>query len=224
MTLIQFESKSIKPRVLVLLLIAALIPVSGQVSTGPQRSPSKLIEEFWNIETSGGRLTSEGLYSTSRFFIRSGLSAGWKVVNVTRNGSSDFIEETARTPTWTEVSVTTDGLGQIDSLLRFTPSPTRGPQGVMILKGPVLTFDLVLSGKQWKVNRDGGRELESVVPLQWLITCGGDTAWINLDTAIVYVKDIAAKTKDPIIRRNAGKTLQRLTHLNSHKAVDGPGF
>jgi|ERR1700680_477791 hypothetical protein len=37
-------------------------------------------------------------------------------------------------------------------------------------------------------------------------------AWINLDTAIVYVKDIQAKTKDPVIRRNADKTLQRLTH------------
>jgi hypothetical protein len=212
MTTIQFAYKSTMPRLLILLLTSAMIPAFGQVSTSAPKAPSKVIEEFWNIETSGGRLTPEGLYRTSRFFIRSGLSPGWKVLNVTRNGSSDFIEETARTPTWTEVSVTTDGLGQIDSLLRFIPSPTRGPRGVMILKGPVLTFDLVLSEKQWRVNQDGGRELESNVPPQWLITCGGETFWINLDTAILYVKDIAAKTQDPVIRRNADKTLQRLTH------------
>jgi hypothetical protein len=83
----------------------------------------------------------------------------------------------------------------------------------MLLKGPVLTFNLVLAEKQWKLNQDGGREQESVVPLQWLITCGGDTAWINLDAAIAYVKGIRAKTKDPAVRSNADKTLQRLMHL-----------
>jgi hypothetical protein len=211
MTAIRFETPSTIPRVVILLLMNAMIPAFGQVSTSPQRSPSKVIEEYWNVETRGGRLTPEGLYRTNRFFIRADFPPEWKIINVIRNGRNDFIEETARTSTWAEVSVSTDRLGQIDSLLRFTPSPKRGPGGVVLLKGPFLTFDLVLTEKQWKVNQDGGRELEANVPPQWLITSGGDTAWINRDTAIVYVKDIEAKTKDPVIRKNADKTLQQLT-------------
>jgi hypothetical protein len=71
----------------------------------------------------------------------------------------------------------------------------RGPGGALV-KGPFVTFDLVLTAKQWKVNRDGGIEPESDVPPQWLITCGGDTAWINLEAAIVCVKDMEAKTTE----------------------------
>lgn len=200
------------PRVLALLLISAIVPCLGQQPASPQKEPSKVIAEFWDIETTGERLTPEGWNETSRLFIRSALFPGNKTINVIRNGREDAIEETARTGKWAEISVSTDRLGQIDSLLRYTSSPTREPAGVTPLKGPVLTFDLVLTDRQWKLKQDGARGNESVLPPQWLITCGGDTAWVNLDTAIVYVKDIKAKTKDPIIRRNADKTLQRLTH------------
>ena len=211
--MIRLEATSTMPRILTLLLITAINPCLGQAPTSPQKAPSRVIEDFWNIETSGGRLTSEGWYGTSGFFIRSDLSPRRRIINVIRNGRIDAIEETARTATWAEVSITTDRVGQIDSLLRFTPSPTRGPGGVMLLKGPVLTFNLVLTEKQWKINKDGRRETESVVPLQWLITCGGDTAWINVETAITYVKDQEAKIKDPDVRTNAEKTLKYLTHL-----------
>ncbi|MGA7694550.1 MAG: hypothetical protein WCA76_05945 [Candidatus Sulfotelmatobacter sp.] len=199
------------PRIFIVLLIS--IPCLAQQATSPPAVPSKVIEEFWRIETGGGRLTPEGWYETSRFFIRSGLLPERKVINVIRNGRNDAIEETARTPTWAEVSVSTDALGHVDSLLRFTRSPVRGAGGVLILKGPILTFDLVLTEKQWKLGKDGGMDLGSHVGPQWLITCGGDTAWINLDAAIAYVKDMRANSKDPAVKRNADKTLQQLIHL-----------
>ena len=78
---------------------------------------------------------------------------------------------------------------------------------------PVLTFDLVVTDKQWKLRQDGAREKESALQPQWLITCGGETTWISLKTAIAYVRQTRAKTNDPIIRRNASKTLQQLTQM-----------
>lgn len=211
MTRIRFEGVPSVPRIFIFFLIS--IPCLAQQATSPPAGPSKVIEEFWRIETGGGRLTPEGWYETSRFFIRSGLLPERKGINVIRNGRNDAIEETARTPTWAEVSVSTDALGHVDSLLRFTRSPVRGPGGVLILKGPILTFDLVFTEKQWKLGKDGGMDLGSHVAPQWLITCGGDTAWIDLDTAIAYVKESRAKTANPVIRSNADTTLKQLTDL-----------
>ena len=212
-TVIRHHATTMLPRFLTLLLMGAIFQCFGQAPTSPQKAPSKVIEEFWNVETGGGRLTPDGWYGASRFFIRSGLFPGRKVINVIRNGHANTIEETARTATWAEVSVTTDRLGEIDPSMRFSPSMTRGPGGVTLLKGPVLTFDLVLTEKQWKLNKDGSREKESVVPLQWLITCDGDNTWVNLDTAIAYVRGVQSKTKDPVLRRNTGITLRRLMQL-----------
>jgi hypothetical protein len=213
MRAIRFEPQQTKLLILMLLLTATVSTAVAQKPAPLQTSPVKLVEEFWKVETTGGRLTPEGWYKASAFFIRSSAHPGNKIVNVVRNGVADRAEETARTATWAEVSINTDILGQIDSSLRFKSSPKDGPAGVLLIKGPVVAFDLVLTDKQWKLNQDGARAKESDLTPQWLITCVSEATWINLDAAIAYVNELRAKTTDPAIRKNAGETLQQLRHL-----------
>jgi hypothetical protein len=198
--------------IVILPLIAALIAAGAQTPIPQQSSPVKVVKEFWKVETTGGRMTPEGWSKGSAFFIRSGLPPGNETINVVRNGGADKIEETARTATWAEVSISTDILGQIDSSLQFRSSPKQGTAGVMLIKGPVLEFDLVLTDRQWKLKQDGARGNESILPPQWLITCGGEDAWLDLDAAIAYVQE-RAKTTDPVLQRNAAKTLRQLRRL-----------
>jgi hypothetical protein len=212
MRTIGLGSPRMKILLCTLLLTGAIVSVRAQTARS-QGSPVQEAGEFWKVETSGGRLTSEGWYEASTFFVRSSLPPENKIVNVIRNGLGDHIEETARTATWAEVSITTDMLGQIDSSLRFKPSLKHGTAGVLLIRGPALTFDLVLTDRQWKLNGDGARAKESVLSPQWLITCGGETTWINLDVAIAYVNKVQAETSSPAIRKNAGQALQQLKHL-----------
>jgi hypothetical protein len=213
MRAIRFEPPQTQLLILILVLTATVTSTAAQTLTPQQSAPVKIVEEFWKVETTGGRLTPEGWYKASAFFIRSGPHPGNKTVTVIRNGLADKAEETARTATWAEVSVSTDILGQIDSSLRFKPSPKDGIAGVHLIKGPVVAFDLVLSDKQWKFNQDGARGKESDLTPQWLITCGSEATWINLDPAIAYVKEMGTKTTDPSIRKNAGETVQQLRRL-----------
>lgn len=187
-----------------------------QAPNAAEKSPKEVVEEFWRMETEGGRLTTEGWYKASRFFIRLGPGSAppKKVLHVIRSGRDDTLEETARTENWAEVSVSTNQLGEIDPGLRFRASPQHGPYGLEILKGPIVTFDLVLTDKHWEVNRDGGRSKELTTPPQWLIDCAERELWVNLDAATHYVKDMRDKTRDPGVKKNADEVLAKLMNLH----------
>src|SRR5438270_13832882 len=53
----------------VCLTIAAL-SVSGGQGTPNEKSPKEVVEEFWKLETEGGRLTPEGWLNADIFFVR----------------------------------------------------------------------------------------------------------------------------------------------------------
>lgn len=196
----------------VILVLALLF---GRASAGQELPATKVVEDFWEMETQGGRLTTDGWNAASRFFIRmhvEGPSPG-RTIHVIRNGRDDRVSETVRTETWTEVLVNTNQVGEIDSKLHFTPSPKSGPYGVKLLRGPDLTFHLVLTDKQWLVGPDGVRQNGAAKPAQWLIDCDRDDLWINQNVAIRYVTELRDRSADATIRRNADDTLAKLRNM-----------
>ena len=195
-------------------LFSFLVVSSHLHAQVPPKSPKEVVKEFWKVETDGSRLTPEGWYRASRFFIRPAQFPLNRVVHVIANGSTDKIEETARLANWAEVSVTSNELGQVDSALRFTPSPQRGPHGVLFLRGPVITFALVLTDKHWELGNDGGRTGELTDSTQWLIDCSDNTQWISVDEAMRYVAELRSKTSDPAAKKNAEQTLVKLKALH----------
>ncbi len=210
---IRFTHNGIKIEsfgILMLFCIAAATNSLTQESSAAPDSPKKIVETFWRMESAGGRLTPEGWNKSSVFFVRSGTSRTPNVIHVIRNSQNDSIEETARTANWAEVSVTTDEVGQIDSKLRLRETSKRGSQGVLFLRGPVITFSLVLIEKHWPLNPDGSRATEVVGSPAWLITCSDSTSWIDVGTAARYVRDLRSKATDPVVKKNAEKTLDLL--------------
>jgi hypothetical protein len=137
-----------------------------------------------------------------------------KVIHVTENAKSAKIEESARTENWAEVSLSPVFLGNIDSDLRFKPTPKHGPNGVVILRWTTVTFALVLANRQWKLNSDGGRENEATGPLQWLIDCDQRDVWISKEVAIRYVKEMRDQAIDSAIKKNAGETIAALEKIH----------
>ncbi len=200
---------------LMALLSLPLNAIFAQAAALKPKSPKDVVEEFWRMQTSGGTLTTAGWYKASDFFIRPGPDPFNHIVHVISNGRADNIEETARTENWAEVSVSTNELGQLDSALRFTRSPQRGPHGVLFLRGPVIRFDLVLSDKRWEVEPDGAMGKEVTVPPKWLIDCTEKTSWIDVDTVIRYVTEMREKTKNSAIKKNANITITILEKLKN---------
>ena len=82
-----------------------------------------------------------------------------------------------------------------------------------LLAGPLIKFDLVLTGKHWELNQDGGVGKEVTGPPEWRIDCSERALWVDVDAAIHYVTQLRDKTIDPAIKKNADQTLAKLLKL-----------
>jgi hypothetical protein len=71
----------------ILVSVVASSSVSQQ-SVTTNKSPKALVEEFWKMETRGGRLTTEGWRSADRYFVRPIEPPNERVIGVVDNGFS----------------------------------------------------------------------------------------------------------------------------------------
>jgi hypothetical protein len=183
---------------------------SGQSSAIRHGSPKEVVEDFWGIETNGGRLTPEGWHKTTNFFIRA-RPADLSVIHVIPRADNGRIDETARTQNHAEVYVGTLELGELDSALRYKSAPERAANGAVI-GATMIKYDLVLADRYWELKRDGSTGAELTGPAEWRIAsiAGGNGPWITVDTAIRYVEEKRDKTSDPAIKKNADATLAAL--------------
>jgi hypothetical protein len=80
------------------------------------------------------------------------------------------------------------------------------------ISGPI-RFDLVLSAKHWVLERN--RVLGKAVtgPREWRIDCTANESFVTVATAIRYVANMGDKTTDPVVKKNANKTLVILKKL-----------
>ncbi len=173
------------------------------------------------IETTGGRLTFQGWNKASTFFIRPNFYPGTGHVHVILNDQPDYAEESARTQSWAEVDAGMNEVGQMDAALRFEPVP-EPPHGIEVMEGPSIRFDLVLTDKHWQLQPDGSMSLALMGPPEWKIVNESPELCITIDAAVRYVTEMRAKTKDPLIRKNADNTLAALKRLQHPTTKDRP--
>lgn len=196
-------------------LILAGISLWARPAENSVKTPKDLVKEFWQIETQGGRLTSDGWIKASHFFIRPLPPPALYAIHVIPNGSVGTIDESARTNNWAELWVGTIELGTLDSALHFKRSPERVPNGPLI--GPTLIkFDLVLTDKHWELKPDGILGPEISGPPEWkIVSESGNGLWVSVDAAVRYVDAEREKATDPVIRKNAKGSLAELKELQS---------
>lgn len=205
----------------VVVLAFAVTPSRAQTTTVGQRSPVDVVRDFMKIETSGGRLTFQGWCKASAFFIRPNFYPGTGRIHVILNDQANYAEETARAQNWAEVYAGMNEVGEIDEELRFEPSPPP-PHGIKVKEGPSIRFDLVLTDKHWQLGPDGAMSRPITGPPEWKIVNESPELCITINAAVRYVAEIAAKTNDPAIRKNAGNALAALKRMQLPIVKDPP--
>ena len=207
----------------VTILALAVTLSCAQTVKARQKSPVDVVRDFMKIETSGGRLTFQGWCKASTFFIRPNFYPGSRHihVHVILNDQANYAEETARAQNWAEVYAGMNEVGEIDGELRFEPSPPP-PHGTKVKEGPSIRFDLVLTDKHWQLGPDGAMSRPITGPPEWKIVNESPELCITVNAAVRYVAEIAAKTNDPAIRKNAGNALAALKGMQRPIVKDPP--
>jgi len=159
------------------------------------------VQDYWQYETEGGRLTDEGWRAADVFFAhpipppreRSIYIIGYYGVG---GGSLPVIRDmqkpSANQRAVSQVKVATNNaIGKLDSALRFFPSTAIGFD---------VTYNLVLTNKH----------------PAWKFTDEGSAVFIGLPTAILYVTIMRDRATDPALRKNADATLAVLKRIEPY--------
>ncbi len=190
----------------ILFLMGAGSGACAQSGTRETKSPKEVVEEFWKMETEGGRLTPDGWYKAGVFFVRPGPPPQKKLITVASGKYKCSVDERWIKGNQAEISNECFELGQIDDALRYTPPDSR------YYKTAVL-HHLVLTEKHWEIGPDGTKEREMNGPRVWRIENPEPILWITLDAAVRYVKEAREKSTDPVLKKNAEQTLTKLRTL-----------
>lgn len=120
-----------------------------------------------------------------------------------------------------EVDISTNSLGNLDASLRLSSYPPERllPGGASACIGDdVFGFNLVLSDKRWDISEDNVVE-ESDVPFSWRVEDTSFEPLISLGTAIRYVRQVRDESSDPMVKKNAAKTLRILNYYQQHRPL-----
>jgi len=186
-----------------MIFVVASFAAVAKGSDDQQRSPRKVVEDFWNMEIDGGRLTPQGWNRAEQFFVRPTPMPMKKVISVVYKGSviSDPIVHGTRA----EVTVDIQPQGRINSELLFIPSESY-KSGLLVR--------LTLTDKHREQDSHSRLGKETIGAPEWRIEGAGNMLWISVDTAIRYVTEMRAKTSNPLIKKNADRTLAKLKSLH----------
>jgi hypothetical protein len=102
----------------------------------------------------------------------------------------------------------TDYLGTIDSSLRFKP-----PQNGIPVTMTVYVFHLVYANKHTDIGANGKIIKEVTGTSEWKIEEPPIARWTTVERAVEYVSLMGDKSNDPLIKKNADKTVANLKHL-----------
>jgi len=183
------------------------VPALPAVTGTAEESPSKVASRFVDLESG---LLPDQWSALGEFFV-SVPKPRWNKVHIVDLVSSDAepkgIETNGGT---TGFDVPTNLLGELDSSLRLSNYPSfrmlPGNNNSACYGDDYLGITLLLSEKHWQIAQDATvKELDG--PLAWRIEDTFFEPFITLDTAIRYVTQTRDKTADPVIKKNAAKTL-----------------
>ena len=179
-----------------LLLISALALAyvcPGQRHQGVQTArPAEVFSRFCELDSQGGQLTPDGWQKIAALFANPGTPRYQRVIVSDGGGPLRPTLETGKIAVGREYIE----YGQIDlPQLRF--SALNGlPAGVKVRSGAyVASVSGAVGAEQWRI--------EGPVP----------DPVVSVGAAILYVAKLGADAKDPVIKRNAERTLAALKHF-----------
>jgi hypothetical protein len=168
------------------------------------------MEEYWKLETSGGRLTTEGWNQAAKFFLRPSPIPKDRVVIIV--GKNYSIWEPIIVGDTAEVIIGFDDVCkcQLDSKLNITPSKSQNA-----IKTSV-RYKLVLTSAYWELDPHGTATPKEVhgTP-EWRIDAYSlqSPVWLTIDSAIRYLAEVSEHTNDSMLQKNATESLVKLKHF-----------
>jgi hypothetical protein len=187
----------------------------AQCLSGPPPSPSSAVQRLWMKATWGDLLTPEGLGDTSKtFFSDPKTESLGKTILVVSNEwgppGEEIKGEKAR------VLVGYESVGQIDSQLHFTPtkstSAIKTGASYQLILVPTFAVMYAHDGKTIVEKKPTGCHIWQIENMHGPALEG--KPWTTVNTAIRYVLEMRAKTKDPAIQKNADATIAKLLKTN----------
>lgn len=198
---------------LVIVLMAALtflaIAAPAQTRAIRGKSPKEIVEQFWTMESTGGRLKLEGWYKAAAFFALQPSPPPMETEITVVAGDFRAGDPTINGDRAT-IAVGCPGcreLGHLNSVLHLQPSPLRPTRNSRAVPSSSYEYALVLSDKRWEIDPRTGVAREINGPQQWRLSTFQPTLILDVGTAIRYVSEMQAKSHDPAIRSNADATL-----------------
>ncbi len=102
-----------------------------------------------------------------------------------------------------------DDIGSVDSVFRYHPPPKENLQ----VEGIIRIFRLVLTGKHWEFASDGKSEKEINEPVAWRMEGALNARLASREAAIRFLTEKRDEIADPVVRKNADRTLVILNGL-----------
>lgn len=192
--------------IFVTILTVGAASILAQSPKDGVKLPKEIVQEFWEMEMGGGRLSTDGWNRAAVFFVHTSPPSQDKVVTVTFAGSS--VDEAARTGSKSEVYLECTEAGRIDSMLRFEPSAHYSLADKMMCK-----YSLTFTDKHWEYRPNREKLREVTGRPEWRITEEPTELRISVATAVRYVTEMRSKTKDPALQKNADQTLAELSRF-----------
>jgi len=191
----------------ILRTLAAGAPVPLHPAGITAESPSKLAQRFVHLES---RSLPDQWGQLTNYFVET-PKPQWNHVQVV-DVLDVYMDMDGQTHEGvSKVAISVLPLGELDSSLRLSNYKSyRLPNNNSACRcDNYLWFTLVLSDEHWQIDLDGTvKELDG--PLTWRIEGTRFEPIITLNTAIRYVSQTHDKTTDPIVKKNAAKTLAML--------------
>ncbi len=175
-----------------------------------------VVRQFVKFELQGGRLTATGWRNAgNRFFVKPEPDSTKKEIRVVADNFYVRLSTLTETPTATVEASFPVCWGKIDSRLHFHFTGEGIPPGIEVLAGCWETYKLIYSFQRWNVGSDG-----KVTPftgstnlLRMKIDNFPQHLILDRNAAIRYVTEMRDKSNDPLVKKNADKTLAALSKL-----------
>lgn len=183
--------------------------VSGQSPSNAYEKPQKVVEQFANMTRAGALMTPDGLRKASVLFTSAKppvIDDHITIVNL-QGVDEGPVKRTAR-PDALDFSVFAFEMGTLDARLHYSPPP----EGEFHSYETSYLFHLILTDKYWRLIPNGSAPTLVTGTKKWRIDMPY-WRWTSVTGAIRYVTEMRDKSGDPVIKRNAARTLAILTKM-----------
>jgi hypothetical protein len=194
-------------RTTVTALLVGMSAVAAQTPQSKGKPTEVVVTQYEKLVADGSFLTPEGWKKARKIFEESHAFPPDGEISLMATGGA--LGENWMKGNEAEVETKwTDYLGTIDSALRFKP-PKRDVPIVMTS----FRFRLVYTNKHHDIGPNGETIKEITGPWEWKIGEPLILRWTIPDRAIEYVSLMRDKTDDPVVKKNADKTIAALKRM-----------